>query len=108
MILKIISALDKTCCTDYVDFGKNADQFGRISSSQIKDNQKYLDIQLKVFRKNDKGDFCRHQQIKLGIFDSIQLLCLRNPVVQAVRDFFTDEYWKKLSLHPNPKIWMNS
>ena len=45
MIFNITSALDKTSCTDYVDFGKNADRFGRISWSQIeKDNQKYLDI----------------------------------------------------------------
>ena len=49
-----------------------------------------MDIQLKVFRKDDKGDFRRHQQINLGVFDSKQL-CLRNPIVQAVREFSTDE-----------------
>ena len=75
MIFNITSAPDKTSCRDYVDFGKNADRFGRISLSRIeKDNQKYLDIQLKVFRKDDKGDFRRHQQIKLGVFDFKQLL----------------------------------
>ena len=70
MFFNITSVLDKTSCTDYVDFGKNADRFGRISWSQFeKDNQKYLDIQLTVFQKDDKGDFRRHQQIKLGVFD---------------------------------------
>ena len=101
MIFNIISALDKTCCTDYVDFGKNADRFGSISWSQIeKGNQKYLNIQLKVFRKDDKGDFPRHQQITLGVFDFKQLLCLRNPIVQAVKEFFTDETLKEVVTSP--------
>ena len=97
MIFNITSALDKTSCTDYVDFGKNADRFGRISWSHIeKDNQKYLDFQLKVFPKDDKGDFRRHQQIKLGVFDFKQLLCLRNPIVLAVREFSIDETLKEV------------
>ena len=104
MIFNITSALDKTSCTDYVDFGKNADRFGRISWSQIeKDNQKYLDIQLKVFRKDDKGDFRRHQQIKLGVFDFKQLLCLRNEIVLAVREFSTDETLKEVVTSPLSK-----
>ena len=97
MIFNFTSALDKTSCTDYVDSGKNADRFGRISWSQIeKDNQKYLDIQLKVFRKDNKEDFRRHQQIKLGVFDFKQLLCLRNPNAEAVREFSTEETLKKV------------
>ena len=104
MIFNITSALDKTSCTDYVDFGKNADRFGRISWSQIaKDNQKYLDIQLKVFRKDDKGDFRRHQQIKLGVFDFKELLCLRNPIVLAVGEFSTDETLKEVVTSPLSK-----
>ena len=92
MIFNITAALDKTSCTDYVDFVKNADPFGRISWYLIEqDNQKYLDIQLKVFRKDHKGDFCRHQQIKLREFDFDQLFFLRNPIVQALREFSTDE-----------------
>ena len=103
------SALDKTSCTEYVDFGKNVDRFGRISWSQIeKDNQNYLDIQLKVLRKDDKGDFRRHQQIKLGVFDFKQPLLLRNPIVQAVREFSTDETHKEVVTYPYRKIWMNS
>ena len=104
MIFNITSALDKTSCTDYVGFGKNADRFGRIFGSQIeKDNQKYLDIQLKVFRKNDKGDFRRHQQIKLGVFDFKKIFCLRNPIVLAVREFSTDETLKEVVTSPLSK-----
>ena len=67
MIFNITSALDKTSCVDYVDFGKNADRFGRTSLSQIeKDNQKYLVIQLKVFQKDDKGDFPQTSADKVG------------------------------------------
>ena len=70
---------------------------GVIFLSQIeKDNQKYLHIQLNVFRKDDKGDFRRHHQIKLGLFDFKQLLCLRNPSVLAVREFSTDETLKEV------------
>ena len=106
MIFKITSARDNRSCTDFADFGKNADRFGRFSWSQIgNDNQKYLDIQLKVFRKDDKGDFRRHQQIKLGVFDFKQLLCLRNPIVQAVREFSTDETLKEVVTWQLSKDW---
>ena len=88
----------------YVDFGKNAVRFGRSSWSQNeKNNQKYLDIQLKVFRKYEKGDFRRHQRIKLGVFDFKQLLFLRNPFVQAVREFSTDETLKEVVTSPLSK-----
>ena len=104
MIFNISSALDKTSCTDYVDFGKNADRFGRISWSQIeKSNQKYLDIQLQDFQKDDKGDFRRHQLIKLGVFDIKQFLCLRNPIAQAIREFSTDETPKEVVTPPLSK-----
>ena len=104
MIFNIISALDKTSCTDYVDFGKNADRFGRFFGSQIeKDNQKYLDIQLKVLQKDNKRDFRRHQQIKLEVFDSKQLLCLQNLIVLAVREFSTDETFEKVVTSPLSK-----
>ena len=68
-----------------------------------KGNQKYLDIQLKVLQNDDKRDFLRHQQIKLGVFDFKQLFCLRNPIVQAVRDFSTDETIKEVVTSPLSK-----
>ena len=104
MIFKKTSALDKTFCTDHVDFGKNANRFGRISWYQIKkDNQKYLDVQLKVFRKDDKRDFRKHHQIKLAFFHFKQLLCLRYPVVLAVREFSTDETLQEIVSSPLSK-----
>ena len=49
------------------------------------------------FRKDAKGDFRGHQQIKSGVFDFKQLLCLRNPSVLAVREFPTDETLKEVT-----------
>ena len=45
--------LDKLACTDYVDFGKIKDRFGRFSGS--KNDSSHLDIKLKVFKREDKN-----------------------------------------------------
>ena len=106
MIFNITLALDKTNCTKYVDFGKNADRFGRILWSHIeKGTQKYLDIQLKVFQKDYNGDLRRHQQINLGVFDCKQLLCLRNSVALAVRELSKDKTLKEFVTSPLSKDW---
>ena len=74
-----------------------------------KNYQKYPNIQLKVFQKDDKGDIRRHQQIKFGVFVFKKLLYLRNPIAQAVREFSTDETLKEnvtspLSKHLNKQL----
>ena len=45
------ASLGKLTCTDYVDFGKCQDQFGQFSWSKNISN--YLDVKLKVFKKDD-------------------------------------------------------
>ena len=101
MIFNITSALNKTSCTDYVDFGKNAEQFVRISWFQIeKDNQKYLDIQLKVFRKDDKRDFRRHQQIKFLISNNFSV-CGTQLIM--LLEFSTDETLREVVTSPLSK-----
>lgn len=88
----MIASLDKLSCTDFVDFGKNGDRFGRLSWSQTeKNDNKYIEIQLKVFRKDVNGEFRKHQQINLGEGDFKQLLLLRNQIVVAAVDFAKDE-----------------
>ena len=97
MISNITSALHKTTCMDYVDFGKNADQFDSSFWSQIEqDKEKYLDIQFEVFLKDDKEVFCRHQQIKLEVFDFKQVPCLRSQIILAIREFSTHETFKEV------------
>ena len=58
---------------------------------------------MKVFRKNDKGDFRRHQQINSRVFDFKQLLCLQSPIVLAVREFSTDETLEEVVTSPLSK-----
>ena len=49
MAYNTTASLDKLTCTDYVDFGKWHDRFGRFSWS--KNDSNYLDVKLKVFKK---------------------------------------------------------
>ena len=52
----------KITCTKFVEFGKSEDRFGRFSWSQIeKNDHKSLEVQLKVFRRDDKAEFCKDQ-----------------------------------------------
>ena len=55
MAYNTTASLDKLTCTDYVDFGKNQDRFGRFSWSRNDSN--YLDVKLKVFKKGDNKEF---------------------------------------------------
>ena len=53
MAYNTTAPLDKLACTDYVDFGKSQDRFGRFSWSNNDSN--YLDIKIKVFKREDKN-----------------------------------------------------
>ena len=76
-----------------MDFGKNEDRFGRLSWSQKQkeNNTKYLETQLKLFRKIDLGDFRKHEKLNLGKSDFNQLQRLRNQIIVAAADFEKDE-----------------
>ena len=52
MAYNTTETLDKLICTDYVDFGKCQDRFGRIFSS--KNDSNYLDIKLNCWREKTK------------------------------------------------------
>ena len=53
MAYNTTASLDKLTCTDYLDFGKSLDRFGRFSWT--KNDSNYLDIKLKVFKREDKN-----------------------------------------------------
>ena len=82
-------SLDKLTCTDYVDFGKSQDRFGQFSWS--KNDSNYLDVKLKVFRKDDKKEFRLVQNLTLGEADFNQFLRLRNQLVNAAENFAREE-----------------
>ena len=50
MVYNTTVSLDKLTGTDYVDFGKGQDQFGQFFWT--KNDSNYLDVKLKIFRKD--------------------------------------------------------
>ena len=59
---------DKLASTDYVYFGKSQDRFGRFSWS--KNDSNYLDIKLKVFKREDKNaELQLRQNFSMGEVD---------------------------------------
>ena len=53
MAYNTTATLDKLACNDYVDFGKCQEGFGRFSLTKTDSN--YLDIKLKVFKREHKN-----------------------------------------------------
>ena len=81
--------MDKLACTDYVDFGKCQDRCGRVSWS--KHSFDYLDLRLKVFKKDENKEFRLAQNLTMGKTDFNQFIRLRNHLVVAVRVFSKEE-----------------
>ena len=90
MAYNTTETLDKLACTDYVDFGKCQDRFGRFSWS--KNDSNYLDIKLKVFKREDKNAEFRLSQIfSMGEADFNQFIRQRNQLVVAADNFLREE-----------------
>ena len=72
MAYNTTATLDKLACTDYVDFGKSQDRFGRFFWTKKDSN--YLDIKLKVFKREKKdAEFPLRQNRSMGEADFNQL-----------------------------------
>ena len=84
------ASLDKLTSTDYVDFGKSSDRFGRFFRIKIDSN--YLDIKLKVFKREDKKAESRlRQNLLMGEADFNQFIRQRNQLVVAADNFLSDQ-----------------
>ena len=82
--------MGKLTCTDYVDFGKSQDRFGRFFWSKKDSN--YLDIKLKVFKREDKNaEFRLKQNLSMGEADFNQFIRQRNQLVVAADNFLREE-----------------
>ena len=82
--------LDKLVCTDYVDFGKSQDRFGRFPWS--KNDSNYLDIKLKVLKREDKNaEFRLRQNLSMGEADFNQFIRQRNQLVVAADNFLREQ-----------------
>ena len=89
MVYNTTASLDNLTFTDYVDFGKCQDRFGRFSWS--KNNSNYLDVKLKAFRKDDKKEFRLDQNLTMGEADFNQFMQLRNQQVNAAENLDREE-----------------
>ena len=89
MAYKTTASFDKLTCTDHVDFGKCQDRFEQFSWS--KNDSKYLDVKLTVFRKDDKKEFRLVRNLTTGEADFNQFMRLRNQLVNAAEDFAREE-----------------
>ena len=90
MAYNLTASLDKLTCTDYVDFGKSQDRFGRFSWS--KNDSSYLDIKLQVFKREDKNaELPQRQNFSMGETDFNQFIRQRNQLVVAADNFLREE-----------------
>ena len=84
------ASLDKLTCTDYVDFGKCQDRFGRFSWT--KNDSNYLDFKLKVSRREDKNAKSPlRQSLLMEEADFNQFIRQRNELVVAADNFLTEQ-----------------
>ena len=83
------ATLNKLACTDYVEFGKCQDRFGQISWS--KNSSDYLDMKLKVFKRDENKHFWLARNLTMEEADFIQFIRLRNQLVVAVKNFSKEE-----------------
>ena len=84
------ATLDKLACTDYVDFGHCQERSGRIS--WLKKDSNYMDIKLKVFKREDKTAELRlRQNLSMGGADFNQFIRQRNQLVVAADNFLREQ-----------------
>ena len=84
MAYNTTAALDKLTSHDYVDFSICQDRFGRFFGSNNDSN--YLDVKLKVFKKDGNKEFQLVQNLTVGEPDFKQFLRLRNQLVNAAEN----------------------
>ena len=90
MAYSTTETLHKLACTDYMDFGKSQNRFGRFSWS--KNDSNYLDIKLNVFKREDKdAEFRLRQNLSMGEADFNQFVRQRNQLVVAADNFLREE-----------------
>ena len=84
-------SVSKLTCTNYVDFGRSSDRFGRFSWT--KNDSNYLDINLKVFKREEKNaEFRLRQNLLMGEADFNQFIRQRNQLVVAADNFLGEQY----------------
>ena len=90
MAYNTTASLDRLTCTDYVDLGKSSDRFGRFSGT--KNDSNYLDIELKLFTREDKNaEFQLRQNLSIGGTDFNQSIRQRKQLAVAADIFLKEQ-----------------
>ena len=91
MAYNTTASLDKLTCTDYVDFGKSSDRFGRFFWTKSDSN--YLNIKPKVFKREDKNaEFQLRQNLSMGEADFNQFIRQRKQLVVIANNFLREQF----------------
>ena len=85
------ASLDKLFCTDYVDIGKTSLKTDLDNFHGPKNDSNYLDVKLKVFKKDDNKEFRLVQKLTMGEADFNQFMRTRNQLVNAAENFAREE-----------------
>ena len=67
--------------------------------SWCKNDSNYLDVKLKVFKKDDNKEFRLVQNLTMGEADFNQLMRLRNQLVNAAENFAREENLTPVLIH---------
>ena len=89
MTYNTTASVDKSTCTEYVDFGKCQDRVGQFSWSKNDSNN--LDVKLKVFKEDENKLFRLVQSLSMGEADFNQFVRLRNQLVNAAENLAREE-----------------
>ena len=107
MVYNTTATLHKLTCTNYVDFGKCQDRFGRISWS--KNDSNYLDIKLKVFKREDENaEFRLRQNLPMGEADFNEVIRQRNQLVLAADNFLREHICRQFFNQHCRKTWRSN
>ena len=84
------ASLNKLTCNDYVDFGNGQDRFGLFFWSKKDSN--YLDIKIKVFKREEKNaEFRLRQNLTVGEAVFNQFIRQRDQLVVAADNFLREQ-----------------
>ena len=89
MVYNTTVSLTKPNCTNCVDLGKCQDRFELFYWSKTDSN--YLDVILKVFKKDDNKEFPLVQNVTMGVTDRNQFMQLRIQTVIAAENYAKEE-----------------
>ena len=84
------ATLAKLTCTNYVDFGKCQERFGRFSWTRNDSN--YLDLKPEVFKREDgNAEFRQRQNFSLREADFKQFIRQTNQLAVAANNFLREQ-----------------